>query len=88
MDWKGNQTMSTIETILTRAMNEPEFAEQIFTDADNALASYDLTAGELTRIKSMSHAEFMSLDTEVRKSFASAPTIRGNGFYQIRDEGA
>ena len=77
--------MSTIETILSRAMSEPDFAQQLFADADQALIGYDLTAEELIQVKSISHTKFSAMALEERKSFAT--TVRGSGFYLIRDEG-
>jgi len=68
-------------------MNEPVFAEQIFADADNALAGYDLNADELAQIKTMSRAEFMSFTTEERKSFAATSTVGGSGHFKVRTEG-
>ena len=61
--------MSTIETILSRAMNESEFAEQLFTDPEMALADYELTVDEMTLLIKMSHTQFDALSPEERKSF-------------------
>lgn len=63
--------MSTIETILSRAMNEPEFAELLFSDPDQALAEYELSAEEHAKLKELSRAEFDSLALEDRKSMAT-----------------
>ena len=54
------ETMSPkgIESVLSRAMSETEFANQLFSDAEQALAGFDLTADEVTQLKSMSRAEF------------------------------
>ncbi len=63
----------TVETILTRAMNDAAFAESLFADPGAALAGFDLTAEELTGITSMSRAEFGQLaavSPEERKSMA------------------
>ena len=60
--------MSTIETILTRAMSDPEFAEQLFNNPEEALASYDLTAEEYAQLQKMSQTEFTALVAEDRKS--------------------
>ena len=79
--------MSTIETILDRAMSEPDFAQQLFADADQALRGYDLTAEELIQIKSISQTKFNAMALEERKSFASISTARGGGYFHIRDEG-
>jgi hypothetical protein len=66
--------MSTkaVETILTRAMSDPAFAELLFTKADKALAGYDLTAVEIANLKSMPRQAFdkaASGTPEERKSF-------------------
>lgn len=64
--------MSTIETILSRAMNEPEFAELLFSDPDQALAGYNLSTEELAELRSMSRADFVTFaaaSPEERKTF-------------------
>jgi len=63
--------MSTksVETILSRAMSDAAFAEELFASPSKALAGYDLTAEEIAQITSMSRAEFAALATEERKSF-------------------
>jgi len=60
--------MSTIETILSRAMSDPEFAELLFTDAQKALAGYDLSEEAIENIKKISRAKFDEMTTEERKS--------------------
>jgi len=63
--------MSTIETILSRAMSDPAFAEQLFTNADQALAGYELTAEEIAKLKGMSRGDLnamTALAPEERKS--------------------
>ena len=80
--------MSTLETILTRCMSDPEFADQLFADAENALAEYSLSAEEFSKLNNISRADFdkfASTAPEARKSFAT--TVRGGGFFQIRDQG-
>ena len=80
--------MSTLETVLSRAMSEPAFAEQLFADAEKALAGYDLTAEEKDQLKGMSRtdfAAFSSASPEERKSFGyfnhnqSALKVRRSG---------
>ena len=56
-------------------MSDPEFANQLFTDSEQALAGFDLSADEITSLKSMSRAEFdkfTNASPEDRKSFAIA----------------
>jgi len=69
--------MSTLETILARAMSEPEFAEALFTNAEAALAEYNLPANEIAKFKGMSRAQFEALTTEERKSFGVIVDQRG-----------
>jgi len=61
--------MSTIETILFRAMSEPTFAEQLMSSPEKALAGYNLSVEEVAKFKSMSRADFAALAPEERKSF-------------------
>jgi hypothetical protein len=81
--------MSTIKTILTRAMNDPKFAEQLLVDMNAALAEYNLTTEELSQLSDMALAEFTTLNPEERKSFSlsSTVTVRGSGYFQVRNEG-
>ena len=60
--------MSTLETILSRAMNDAEFAELLFTDLNQAVAEYNLPAEEYVKLKDLSRTEFASLAIEQRKS--------------------
>ena len=66
--------MSTIETILTRMMQDPAFAEAIFSDMENALSEYSLSTEETSQFKELSRAQFDALGTnpEARQSFAVA----------------
>jgi len=64
--------MTTIETVLSRMMSEPAFAQQLFADAEKALTGYDLSAEDVTQLKGMSPADFeafASASPEERKSF-------------------
>jgi len=66
----------TVETVLTRAMNDAGFAESLFTNAEEALASYDLTKEELESFKGMSREAFEELaksSPEERKSMGWGP---------------
>jgi hypothetical protein len=74
--------MSTIETILTRAMSDPAFADLLFSDAEKALAGYDLSAEELASLKSMSRLDFEKFSAaapEERKSFAFSAYMHVKG---------
>ena len=70
--------MSTksVEEILQRAMSDRAFIEALFTDAEKALAEYNLPADELATFKNMSRAQFASLAIEERKSMA------GGSYYE------
>jgi len=62
--------MSVIETILSRAMNDPDYANLLFADPDQALAEYDLTDEEIAKLKSISRTRFEALEPEERKSLS------------------
>ena len=62
--------MSTIETILTRAMSEADFAEQLLTTPHVALAAYKLTTQKTAFFEKLAIAEFTALAPENRKSMA------------------
>ena len=62
--------MSTIETILSRMMREPDFAEAVLTNAEKALAEYNPTPKEYAAFKSLSRAKFDAQAVEGRKSMA------------------
>jgi len=77
-------TTKSIESVLSRAMSDSAFAEQLFANPDQALASFDLTSEEITKFKGMSRAEFETIVSEDRKSFAvmiSELSVK----YEIRD---
>ena len=60
--------MST-QTILSRMIEEPAFADAVFTDAAKALAEYNLSAEELAKFKGLTRAHFEGMSPEERKSF-------------------
>ena len=71
--------MSTSETILSRMMNEPAFAEAVFADSQRTLAEYNLSADEIAKFKGISRADFEAFvlaSPEERRSFGAAPTGR------------
>jgi hypothetical protein len=65
--------MSTIETILSRAMCDDAFAEQLFTDAETALAEYDLSADEVAKFRGLSRVQFNAMPPDERKSMSLTP---------------
>ena len=64
--------MSKIETILTRMMNEPAFADAVFANAETALSEYDLSADVVLKIANMVRSDFNAIVTDERKSFLLA----------------
>ncbi len=68
--------MSTIETILSRAMSDPAFADALLADPEKALAEYNLSPEQLAKFKEMSRADFEALPAEDRQSMAAAGFIR------------
>ena len=65
--------MSITEIILSRMMNDNDFEEMFFTDAEKALEGYILTDEELARFKNLTRAQFQAMTVENRKSFAAPP---------------
>ena len=61
---------TSVETILSRAMSDSAFADQLFAKPDQALAGFELTSEEAATFKGLSRAEFSSLISlpEERKS--------------------
>lgn len=68
--------MSTLETILTRAMSDPAFADALLADPDKALAEYNLPPEEVAKFREMSRAEFDALVTEERRSMSAFKRIK------------
>jgi hypothetical protein len=64
--------MSTIESILTRSMSDPAFAEALIAKPAETLAEYDLSAEELAQFQGLSQVEIDALvaNPENRKSFS------------------
>jgi hypothetical protein len=65
--------MTTIETILARAMSDPAFAELLFANPAETLAAYNLSADEIEQFKGISRADFeafTSASLEQRKSMS------------------
>jgi len=59
----------TVESILSRAMSDPAFADLLFTDAAKALEGAELTAEEASSLNGLSRAQFQTMSPEDRKSF-------------------
>ena len=82
--------MFTIETILTRAMSNPKFADLLFTNAENALAEYKLSAEEIAKFKGITRADFEALTShapEERKSLATKMGAPSGRLYVATDAG-
>ena len=64
--------MSTIESILTRCMSDPAFAEALIAKPTETLAEYNLSAEELAQFQGLSQVEIDALvaNPENRKSFS------------------
>ncbi len=62
--------MSTLESVLARAMSDPAFADALLADPEKALAEYDLPAEVVAKLKEMSRADFEALDAEDRRSMS------------------
>ena len=63
---------NSVESILSRAMSDAGFADQLFANPDQALTGFDLTAEEVGNLKALSRAEFdrvAASSPEERKSF-------------------
>ena len=65
---------NTVQTILSRAMSDPNFAEELLADPEKALSGYDLTVEEIAQFRGLTRAEFAAMTTGERKSF-------GGGFW-------
>jgi hypothetical protein len=64
---------ATVETILSRAISDSAFADQLFANPNQALAGFELTTEEVAAFKGMARADFETLlaSPEERKSFLS-----------------
>lgn len=67
--------MLQLETILTRMMSEPAFANAVFSDAMRALADYHMPNEDIAKFRALSRADFDSAAYEFRK-LVSALTPR------------
>jgi len=60
--------MSTIKVVLDRMMNEPDFADAVFADAEKALTEYSLSNDEIAVFKNMTQVQIESMRADDRKS--------------------
>lgn len=49
---------ATVKEIIERAVEDENFRQQLFNDADEALEGYDLTGEERARLKSLNEENF------------------------------
>jgi len=78
--------MSTIELILSRMMNETDFAEAVFADAEMALVKYNLLPEEIAKFRDISRADFEALTSsspEERKSFSRDHNILWGDYFLV-----
>jgi hypothetical protein len=62
---------TSVETILSRAMSDSAFADQLFVNPDQSLAGFELTTEEAAIFKNMARVDFDKLvqaSPEERKS--------------------
>jgi len=74
--------MSVLETIVSRMVNDPAFADSVLADAEKTLEEYGLPAEEMEKFKKMSRADFdafVSASPEERKSFGLNYVGTANG---------
>lgn len=69
----------SVESILTKAMSDAQFADELFADPEKALAGYDLTAEEKAKFQGLTRAQFEGMSPEDRKSFVMAWERAGGG---------
>jgi len=79
--------MSTIEIILTRAMNEPTFADALFSNPEEALAEYNLSVDEIAKFKGLTRTQFEAMSTEDRQSMIAFVGGWGASSYQYAFSG-
>jgi len=56
--------MSTVETLLFRAISEPELARQLMADSEISLAGYRLSERDFAQSKKASRTDFAALSSE------------------------
>jgi len=79
--------MSAIEAILFRAMSDTDFAGQLFTDPEKALAGYSLTVDEFAKFKKISQTRFKTMVTDQRKSLSMGSTSTEGGWRTVSGGG-
>ena len=54
----GNMSEEIIKTVIIKAVSDTEFRDLLFDDPDKALADYDLSDDEVSKLKSMKRDKF------------------------------
>jgi len=78
---------ASIETILSRAMSDSAFADQLFANPEQTLTGYDLTAEEAAAFKGISRTDvdaFAKASPEERKSFGINSTNHNETALHVR----
>ena len=73
---------NSVETVLSRAMSDAAFAEELFANPEQSLAGYDLTAEEVAKFKNMTRAELNAmagLAPDERKSMSFSWGMKSDG---------
>jgi hypothetical protein len=60
-----------METILSRAMSDPGFADLLFSQPDKALSEYNLPVETIESFKKISRTRFDAITAEDRRSMAT-----------------
>jgi hypothetical protein len=60
-------TIENVQTIIGRAMVEPEYRELLFSDPDKALDGYDLTQEEIQALKSLENDKVELVGNELEE---------------------
>ena len=71
-EWQDNEYVSVISTIFQRVVTDESFKTQLLTDADSALAEYNLSDTQLLMIKSLSADDLSKLTLENLEEYFSA----------------
>lgn len=75
-------SLESVQTIIGRAVMEPEYRELLFSDPDAALGGYDLSEKEKAALKGLEREKFDEVASELEERISKA----GLGF-NIRDVG-
>ncbi len=68
-------SIEAVKQIIGRALVEPAFRKQLFTDADGALKGYDLSEQELALLKDLPEESFESAAGELSARISRAGII-------------